>query len=172
MSMSPEEHAQKLLADQKIKDAPVPVEEIAQKLGAKVSYEPFEGKGELSGMLVRDKERIVIGINSSHPTTRQRFSVAHEIGHLVMHQGTIFVDQTVRFNRDGKSSLAVDPQEIQANQFAAELLMPEKLLTPAVKKRLSKKPNVSPAILISELATEFQVSAQAMEIRLTNLGVI
>jgi Zn-dependent peptidase ImmA (M78 family) len=170
--MSPEQHAQKILTEFEIRNAPVPVEEIASRLGAKLSFEPFEGKGELSGMLLRDKGRTVIGINSSHPTVRQRFSIAHEIGHLVMHQGSVFVDQIVRFNRDGKSSLAIDPEEIQANRFAAALLMPEMLVTVAVKKRLNKKPNVSPGILISELATEFEVSTQAMEFRLINLGII
>jgi Zn-dependent peptidase ImmA (M78 family) len=171
-AMTPEQHAQKILSELKIREAPVPVEDIAARLGAKISFEPFEGKGELSGMLLRDKGQTVIGINSSHPTVRQRFSIAHEIGHLVMHQGSVYVDQTVRFNRDSKSSMAIDPEEIQANGFAAELLMPEKLVTASVKRRLTKRPNVSSGMLIAELALEFEVSTQAMEYRLTNLGII
>src|SRR5437879_4235539 len=115
--MKPEKYAQKILDDLELDNAPIPVEEIAAHLGAQLSYEPFQGKGELSGMLLRDKDRAVIGVNSAHPSVRQRFSVAHEIGHLVMHEGAMFVDQTVRFNRDGNSSLAIDPQEIEANQF-------------------------------------------------------
>ena len=170
--MSPEKHAQKVLSDHEVLEPPIPVEEIATRLGAQLSYEPFDGKGELSGVLFREKGRVVIGINSSHPTVRQRFSIAHEIGHLVMHQGSVYVDKTVRFNRDGKSSMAVDREEIQANQFAAELLMPEVLIAASVKKRLNKKPNISSALLIAELSGEFKVSAQAMEFRLTNLGII
>jgi Zn-dependent peptidase ImmA (M78 family) len=170
--MTSEQHARKILSDLKITTAPIPVEQIASKLGAQLSYEPFHGKGELSGMLLRDRSRTVIGINSAHPSTRQRFTVAHEIGHLVMHQGAVFVDQAVRYNRDGKSSLAADRKEIEANTFAAELLMPERLVTAAVEKRLNKKPNLSQALLIDELASEFRVSVQAMEYRLTNLGIV
>lgn len=169
---NPEQAAQRVLDELKIDEAPIPVEEIATKLGAQVSYEPFEGKGDMSGMLVRDKNRAVIGINSSHPLVRQRFSIAHEIGHLRLHQGNVFVDQTVRFNRDAKSSLAVDYQEIQANQFAAALLMPPKLVAQAVKKRLTKKPHIEESTLIAELASEFKVSSKAMEFRLTNLGIL
>ena|SRR5258708_17256269 len=170
--MTPEKRAQKVLTDLEVDSAPIPVEEIAAHFGAQLSYEPFQGKGELSGMLLRDKDRTVIGVNSAHPAVRQRFSVAHEIGHLIMHQGAMFVDQTVRFNRDGKSSLAIDPQEIEANRFAAELLMPEKLVTAAIEKCIAKKPNLPQRALIADLAKEFQVSEQAMEFRLVNLGVI
>jgi len=170
--MKPEKYAKKILDDLELDNAPIPVEEIAAHLGAQLSYEPFQGKGELSGMLLRDKDRAVIGVNSAHPSVRQRFSVAHEIGHLVMHEGAMFVDQTVRFNRDGKSSLAIDPQEIEANQFAAELLMPGNLVKAAVQKRTSKKPNIPQRVLIADLAKEFQVSEQAMEFRLINLGII
>jgi len=50
--------------------------------------------------------------------------------------------------------------------------MPEKLVTASVKRRLTKRPNVSSGMLIAELALEFEVSTQAMEYRLTNLGII
>jgi Zn-dependent peptidase ImmA (M78 family) len=171
-AINPEQAAQKVLDELGIDEAPIPIDEIAGKLGAKLSYEPFEGKGDLSGMLVRDKTRTVIGINSVHPLVRQRFSIAHEIGHLRLHQGAVFIDQTVRFNRDEKSSLAIHDQEIQANQFAAALLMPPGLIAAALKKRITKKPHISEATLISELASEFEVSTQAMEFRLTNLGIL
>lgn len=170
--MHPRQHAEKVLRDLKIKDIPIPVEDIAVKLGAKLSYEPFEGKDEISGVLFRDNDRIVIGINSSHAKTRQRFSIAHEIGHLVLHKGAIFIDKTVRLNRDAKSSMAIDPQEIDANRFAAALLMPEKAVSVEAKRRLLKKSKLPELFLIDELAAAFQVSTQAMEIRLTNLGII
>jgi Zn-dependent peptidase ImmA (M78 family) len=170
--MNPKKRAEEILKKFEVSAAPVLVEDIAAKLGAKITYEPFEGKGDVSGMLLRDKDRTVIGINSAHANVRQRFSIAHEIGHLVMHNGAFFVDQTVRFNRDNMSSLAIDPREIEANGFAAELLMPESLVTSAVRKRMAKKANLPAAVLASELAQEFQVSTQAMEFRLTNLGII
>lgn len=47
----------------------------------------------------------------------------------VLHKGAIFIDKTVRLNRDAKSSMAPDPQEIDANKFSAALLMPEKMVS-------------------------------------------
>lgn len=152
-----------------IKKAPINVEELAGRVGAIVSFEPF--KEELSGVLVKEKTRIVIGVNSSHPRTRQRFTIAHEIGHLELrHQGEIFVDKTV-MRRDDRSSQAIDRQEIDANRFAAELLMPEDLILESMHRLQDTKSNDSTSELIADLAQEFQVSSQAMEYRLTNLGI-
>lgn len=161
--------ALKLLDDFRISKAPVNVDEIAVQVGATVSYEVF--KEDLSGVLVKEKDRIVIGVNSFHAKTRQRFTIAHEIGHLVLkHKGEVFVDQTV-MRRDARSSQAADAQEIAANQFAAELLMPGHFVRAAVQRWQAKRPELSPSLLVDELAQEFQVSSQAMEYRLTNLGM-
>jgi Zn-dependent peptidase ImmA (M78 family) len=160
--------AQKLLNIAHITQAPINVEALAGHIGVIVSYEPF--KEELSGVLVKEKDRTVIGVNSSHAKTRQRFTIAHELGHLQLnHQGEIFVDQTV-MKRDGRSSQAIDRQEIDANRFAAELLMPELLVLDAIHQ-LESNSNYSTVMLIEELANKFQVSPQAMEYRLTNLGI-
>lgn len=158
--------AQEVLKEFGITNAPIDVEAIAARMGVTVSYESY--KEELSGVLVKEKDRNVIGVNSFHSKTRQRFTIAHEIGHLLLkHKGEIFVDQTV-MKREGRSSQAVDLQEIDANSFAAELLMPEYLVNEAVQK---KRAESSSSQLINDLATEFQVSPQAMEYRLTNLGM-
>jgi Zn-dependent peptidase ImmA (M78 family) len=166
---APYREATKLLQEAGITKAPVNVEALAAKVGAVISYEVF--KEDLSGVLVKEKARTVIGVNSFHAKTRQRFTIAHEIGHLVLkHKGDVFVDQTV-MRRDARSAQAVDPQEIMANQFAAELLMPKDLVIEAVLRRQAKKPDLSSVSLVDELADEFQVSPQAMEYRLTNLGM-
>lgn len=170
--MTPREQASKVLKQLNVRGIPIPVEDIALKLGAKLSYEPFEGKDEISGVLFRDGDTVVIGINSAHPNTRQRFTIAHEIGHLVLHKGAIFVDKTVRLNRNSLSSMAIDSKEIEANQFAAELLMPAELVTEEARKRLKKTGRLSELSLIDALASAFKVSTHAMEIRLTNLGIV
>jgi len=62
--------------------------------------------------------------NDPHPLVRQRFSIAHEIGHFILHQkqGQLFIDKTYKvFLRDQLSSSGENIQEIQANQFAAAL---------------------------------------------------
>jgi Zn-dependent peptidase ImmA (M78 family) len=155
---------------------PVPVEEVAKTLGAEVTYEPFEG--ELSGMLYRDGERKVIGINSAHSQTRQRFSLAHEIAHLRLHKGRpvivdkIVQDKLVRLNmRDAKSSQATDREEIEANQFAAALLMPRDMILKEVSRRVSRRLSVAADELVRQMAHAFQVSPEAMDYRLINLGL-
>lgn len=171
--MRPEEAADRLLSEMNIQEIPTPVEKLAHKLGAKISYEPFDGKDEISGVLIKEGDRTVIGINSSHAKRRQRFTIAHEIGHLVLkHRGDIFVDKTVRINRDSKSALAIDKNEIEANGFAAALLMPRKQIIREVQKRLNSKEGKKDYSLVDYLAEAFQVSTQAMEYRLNNLGIL
>ena len=167
--MKIEQAAERLLADCNIKKVPIPVDKIAKHLRATITYEPFNGDDCMSGVLIREEAKTVIGINSSHGETRQRFTIAHEIGHLVLkHKGDIFVDKTVRTYRNSKSSQAVDRNEIDANGFAAALLMPQALLI----KELEKIPANQRGINIAEhLASVFEVSQQAMEYRLSNLGI-
>src|SRR5687768_12642303 len=118
--------AEELLRAADLHAAPIPVDRLARRLGAELRYEPFEG--DASGMLYREGDQIVIGVNALHPKTRQRFTIAHEIGHLVLHRQNFFMNRNFRANRDGESSTARDPEEIAANQFAAEILMPARML--------------------------------------------
>jgi Zn-dependent peptidase ImmA (M78 family) len=152
-----------------MESGPVDVEMVAKAVGATLTFEPL--KEDLSGVLVKDKDRVVIGVNSEHPYSRQRFTIAHEIGHLVLkHQGELFIDHVV-MRRDSRSAQAIDRQEIEANQFAAELLMPEDLVLQSAKKCYDQSGSLPQRQLIEQLAREFKVSPQAMEYRLTNLGI-
>lgn len=167
-AVSAERSATRLLEENAVRAAPVPVEEIARSLGAQVVYRPFEG--EVSGMVYRTRDEKLIGVNSSHPPNRQRFTVAHEIGHLVLHRGTkVFVDTFEgRINwRDGASAR----EESEANAFAAELLMPAALVTKEVEHALQDE-SLSPAGLITSMARAFRVSKESMRYRLENLGML
>jgi Zn-dependent peptidase ImmA (M78 family) len=148
---------------------PIDVEKIARLRGARVVYEQMDP--ELSGLLYRDGETVVIGVNSVHHENRQRFTIAHELGHLVLHQGRpVVLDHVVRLNfRDPRSGMATDTEEIQANRFAAELLMPADLVR--VEARSAREAG-SPIDDYFEqaLAQGFGVSPEAMKNRLTNLG--
>jgi len=156
-----------------VSELPVPVEKIAEKLGAILSFEPFEGDQDISGVLYRKGGDVIIGVNSSHARVRQRFTIAHEIGHLLLHDREIFVDKVVKVNfRDKRSSLAVDREEIAANAFAAELLMPKNCVTAELSSMLKAKPEIGTEDLIINLANTFDVSKPAMEYRLINLGMI
>lgn len=163
--------AKKLLERMAIKNPPVPVEKIAESLGARIVFKPAsDGEEDVSGMLYRSKERVVIGVNSAHHLHRQRFTIAHEIGHLVLHQGEMYIDTpSVKF-RDSKSGLAIDNEEIEANGFAAELLMPREFLEKSLEnlyKRNTRETNQ----VVENLSVEYKVSPQMVEYRLRNLGV-
>ena len=151
---------------------PVPVEQLASRLGVQLRYEPFDG--ELSGMLSQEDGQITVGVNALHPRSRQRFTVAHELGHLMLHgqHVRVHVDRHFRVlqRRDGRSSQAVDPIEIEANAFAAELLMPAGMLKDDLVKLDAL--DYEDEELVRQLADDYGVSLQAMIFRLTNLGFI
>lgn len=159
-----------LLGNVNAKSAPIPIEKVANAVGATIRYKPLDN--DLSGMFQRiDDKTAIIGINSSHADVRKRFSIAHEIGHFILHDENLHVDEKMRSNvqyRNEYSSLGVDDREIEANQFAAELLMPEQILLEDVEKFKDQNPES----LIEELAKLYDVSIQSMTIRLTRLGVI
>ncbi len=159
---------QKLLKAGRIHRPPVRVQFLARNLGIKVRYEPFER--EISGVLYRDKESTIIGVNALHHKNRQRFTVAHEIGHYVLHKIDVHVDKGYQFIlRDSASSQATDALEIEANQFAAELLMPAHMLRKDVREYLKDLEDESN---LQKLAAQYEVSAQAMAFRLANLQLI
>ncbi len=165
--------AKEILQKHKVVRPPVPVNRIAKAMGAVLCFEPFKGADDISGILYRDGDSKIIGINSAHSPTRQRFSIAHEIGHMVLHERDLFVDKVVKVNfRDGTSSLAVDREEIAANAFAAELLMPDKFVRTEIVRLFNKKSVLDSEDLINKLAGTFKVSLQAMEYRLNNLGIL
>jgi Zn-dependent peptidase ImmA (M78 family) len=147
---------------------PVDVERVAQKLGAEVVYGDLED--DISGFLLREKEIVKIAVNKLHHPNRQRFTIAHECGHLYLHADRgdrLWVDKAYStiFYRNSKSSSGDKLAEIQANQFAAGLLMPEALLKEHLSQELSD-------VDIFRLALRFQVSEQAMTLRLVSLGML
>jgi Zn-dependent peptidase ImmA (M78 family) len=149
--------------------APIDIEAVARHLGAQVVEEKLDRS--VSGMLYRDGEHVIIGVNSAHVDRRRRFTVAHEVGHLVLHKGRPLVLDHVRVNfRDANSSTASDLEEIQANAFAAEALMPRDQVIAAAKKLLDDRA-ITEAALIEYLAQGFDVSDQAMGYRLITLGL-
>jgi Zn-dependent peptidase ImmA (M78 family) len=170
--LRPEAEAQRLLTGFPSGTVRTPVDKIARQLGAILSYEPLHGG--VSGMLLRRNGRVIIGVNSREAPTRQRFTLAHEIGHWLLHPGrSLVVDRQIRISlRDRRSSMATDREEIEANAFAACLLMPSSRVRDQAEALLHHRPSASQTALVSTLSDAFEVSSQAMEIRLTNLGVI
>jgi Zn-dependent peptidase ImmA (M78 family) len=155
-----------LLERSEITLPPVPVERTAKREGADIILNRFNK--EISGLLLRTGERIIIGVEKRQPVTRQRFTISHELAHLLLHDGEeVRVDTSFRVNlRSPESSTAEDIEEIEANAFAASLLMPEEFLKEDLANFVL---DIEDARQVQLLARRYQVSAQAMTIRLLNL---
>lgn len=168
MSSKIKHTAESLLRDLGTSSPPIDIDRVADKLGVTIRFEPFES--EISGVLYRDSERTIIGVSSLHHKNRQRFTIAHELGHFLLHEMDVHVDKGFRvIMRDSKSSTATDRKEIEANRFAAELLMPESFLKQDARHFLR---DVEDEGGLSALAKRYRVSTQAMAIRLASLHLI
>ena len=145
---------------------PIPVDDIAREEGAEIVVNRFNK--EISGLLLRTNDKVIIGVEKTQASTRQRFTISHELAHLLLHDGEeIRVDTNFRINlRSPESSTAEDIEEIEANAFAASLLMPEAFLKEDLANLVL---DVEDPHLIQQLARRYEVSAQAMTIRLMNL---
>ena len=161
--------ARDLLTQLRITTPPVPLDKIAKHLGALVRYSPLDG--DISGMIYIKDNVPVIGINSLQHPNRQRFTLAHECGHLVLDRELltkeVHVDkQFTVLRRDDRSATGSELIEIRANRFAAELLMPKDMLLKALG---NQTPDIDDPALIEKLAQTFRVSADAMRFRIINL---
>lgn len=165
-----EECAVWLLAKHDIDSSPIPVEKLAELEGVQVVR--TRSRGTEAGFALRDEGRRIIGVNLANPPLRQRFTIAHELGHLMLHPGKpLIVDPSVRINKRNEiSSLGTDFEEIQANAFAVELLMPRGLIAAAVARSAARTGSHSETI--TDLARDFEVSQEAMSYRLINLGFL
>ena len=155
--------ARKILSKYEINEVPVLVEDIAKKMGIKISYAP---SNEYSGMLIRKEgEQALMGVNSNESKTRMRFTIAHEIAHFIFDKKTaVTIDYRNNGNVFDKSL-----EEKRADVFAANLLMPKKWLQLDVEK-ISKE-NFSKD-KVADLARKYGVSTEAMTYRLINLNLI
>lgn len=159
--------------------APINVEKIAKSLGVKVTQLSAEDD-DLSGFFYRDPltGACVIGVNKDQTETRRRFTIAHELGHLKLHafedlhydrRGTGGV---YRF-RDGASAKGEVREEIEANTFAAELLMPADLIFDKLEdSEITDIFERDSDTAVRTMAKEFNVSPQALSIRMTQLGIL
>ena len=162
--------AEKLLRECGVRTTPVRIEKIAKSLGAQLRYSPLDE--ELSGMIYIKGDTPIIGVNSLHHPNRQRFTIAHEIGHLVLHRDEIIdsvhVDKKFPvMMRDQNSASGTERMEIEANQFASELLMPSFLLTVMLKENSFDIDDEEP---LKQLARKFRVSKQALEFRIRSIN--
>lgn len=158
--------ARAVLAGHHIVAPPVPVERIAKAMNIAIRYAPLEE--DLSGMaFIKDNVR-VIAVNALHHPNRQRFTIAHELAHHVLHAelllNGVHVDKVV-LKRDALAAGGSDDIEIQANTFASELLIPEQLIGSV----LDQSVDLNDETKLLALARRFKVSVAALQFRLAAL---
>jgi Zn-dependent peptidase ImmA (M78 family) len=148
----------KFAQSQEITTLPLDVETIAQKFDIKITYVPL--KDELSGILSKDEQddKWVIQVNKNHHPNRQRYTIAHELGHFCLHRHLERNFEDTIFFRGGESSKT----EWQANDFASSILMPEDEFREKVRSGVTN---------VEKLSEIFKVSTLALRIRAKSLGM-
>lgn len=166
-------------------ELPINVENIVGKIknvnySNSLSFEDWDKSGFIQVIRNENDElsNVNIWVNPSECSVRQRFTLAHELGHLIFDVVPNLADPSreelivEKLHRDGSSSF----KETRANKFAAQLLMPKELINREVNKLVeqlkkeTKKATVNE--VLSKLAPRFDVSEQSLEIRLRSLGYV
>jgi Zn-dependent peptidase ImmA (M78 family) len=162
-----EREVMQLLSEAGVSGPPVPIEDIIRSRG--IELRSADLGNDASGVLVRDGRSLVIGVNRKHARARQRFTAAHELGHALLHEGEpVHYDVTFRVNlRSELSSQGVDVEEMEANHFAASILMPRPFLLLDPKVFLV---DLEDSEAMAPLAKRFGVSTMAMGLRLSRLA--
>lgn len=136
----------------------IKIEAIAEFCGATILYEPLEGA---EARILGYGDRAIITVNHAAPRGRQRFSGAHELGHWMWDRGQIaFACTEPAFTREWSD----DTPERRANQYATELLLPQKMVSARAKNR-----EITFAT-VRDLADLFEMSLTATAIRLVEFG--
>ncbi len=147
--------ARKLLADIGIKNPPILIRDVVEHIKKEkdLSVYPWAFGKDTDGIQITQEESATIGYNQAQHQHRQRFTVAHEIGHFILGhtRGNFILDLNSK-----------KPEEIEANQFAAELLMPLKMF----KKDFLRDKNVA------TLARLYNVSEEAIWWRINDCRLL
>lgn len=140
---------------------PINIMEIAKNIGLKILQSDFRDES-ISGLIIPKNKEIHIARKDSYE--RKRFSIAHEIGHYVLHYnfGRDAENKEYVSYRNSYSSLGFSIKEIEANHFATALLMPEYELKKIWKEEKD----------LENIARIMEVSIMALSIRLDYLGLL
>lgn len=142
--------------------APVDVTALATALGL-VVYESYDLPSGISGMICREQDGeaasgYAITVNAAEPYKRRRFTIAHECAHFLLHRDKI--GEGLKDDAMYRSDNVTSQEEYQANNLAAELLMPRTLMSSAIRSGFNG---------VADLAGRFDVSEPAMKVRLRYL---
>lgn len=157
------EAANYLINELQINTPPISPFKIAEQLRIPVFQWDFPN--EISGIFVSNDENSCIGVNQNHPYVRQRFTVSHELGHFIFHNTkNMFVDFLDMDIMDIAMNEEERKLEMQANWFAADLLMPRDWMYRDFKEYGENN--------LKLVAQKYEVSEQALWIRWVRLKLV
>lgn len=154
--------AERILWDYGITDpADIDLQVIAYGLGATIHVKPLDG---CEARLVANKEKAIITVNSKSIPTRQRFSIAHELGHWQLDKGRggfLCAKDDISPQNDASKE-----GEALANNFASQLILPDYLFgTIAAAKPISLE-------AAEKISTVFKASITATSIKMVRKATI
>lgn len=160
-----ERKAHQTLMEHGMYSIPVDPVVIANRLGIRVSNAVFS-ESSLSGMIAKRGDKKSLLVNSDDSIERKRFTIAHELGHCILHldnEGEFVDSKEDMFRTETNSPNGRRyHKEVEANEFAAALLMDAKRVREVWNDYKD----------IDNIARIFMVSESAMDIRLKSLGLI
>lgn len=146
-------------------DFPVKLGALARELGVAIKVASL--RTGISGQITNEDGGYVIRVNRHEARERQRFTIAHELAHFLLHRSVIDVSKDGITDSVLYRSGAPERIEYEANRLAADIIMPVEL----VERRLREEyGGVVTDASIEGLAADFEVSKAAMEIRLSNFA--
>ena len=147
---------------------PLDIHALVSQHGIEVQTRKMERA--IPGMMVLTKSAALITINENLPVNQQRFALAHLFGHFVLH-GTaseVFVDWTTPITGEGPEARKRFIQEMEASEFAGELLMPEAVIR---DRFAASRPYAYTSESLRPLAAQFGINELVLAIRLKQLGL-
>ena len=152
-----EQEALQLLSKLGYLEPPVNIMEVARVIGLSLAEAEFSAaNNHISGLLDYRNNKIIV--NKEEPGNRQNFTIAHEIGHFVLHKDWITSNDYQPMFRQKESFNKKNEKEVEADIFAAHLLVPKYMLDKYYGKAV-----------ISELSVLFCVSELVIQNRINDL---
>jgi len=153
-----------------IEEENIDLASVVQDLGGEIRPVPDDWEYKYDKVTKYDNPQFVIWINDKSVPARQRFSIAHEIGHLLIHMGYKTNPETWNRLQSGDGFFRLPqrnlPVEIEANEFAASFLMPEELF-----RKVADDTAKGNFYYTNEIATRLGVSEDAASYRGRLLGL-
>ncbi len=147
-----------------LSDYPVKLGQLARELGVAIKVSSL--RLGISGQITNEDGKYIIRVNRHEARERQRFTIAHELSHFLLHR--TIIDNSKDGITDTVLYRSGEPERIeyQANRLAADIVMPLNLIERQLEEEFG---GIVTEETIEGLASDFEVSKAAMEIRLSTV---